>query len=81
MDDRITIDLDDGTLDALGKMAEAHGRSVGDEVREIVRSHIATTTRLSPEDAIQRAREIRAMAPPGVKQTSSVQLIREDRDR
>jgi plasmid stability protein len=81
MDDRITIDLDNGTLDALEKMAQAHGRSIGDEASEIVRNHVVIAARLSPEAAIRRAREIRAMTPPGVKQTSSVQLIREDRDR
>lgn len=81
MDDKITIELDDAALDALSRLAQAHGRSIDEEARAIVTDRVAVRTPMSPADAVRRAREIRAMTPQGAVQTDSVALIREDRDR
>ncbi|MBN9307149.1 MULTISPECIES: hypothetical protein [unclassified Devosia] len=79
MDDRITIDLDRETYEALSRQAQLHGRSVDEEAGEIVRRSIVPQ---GPEgiDYVAWARRIRAMTPKGVKQTDSVRLVREDRD-
>ncbi len=81
MDDKITIELDDAALDALSRLAQAHGRSIDEEARAIVADRVAANARMNPAEAIRRAREIRAMTPKGAVQTDSVALIREDRDR
>lgn len=81
MDDKVTINLDHDSFDALSKRAEEHGRSVGEEAGEIVRTRLRERTRASTDrsELIRRSRELRAMAP--VQQTDSTLLIREDRDR
>lgn len=81
MDDKITIELDDAALDALNRLARAHGRSIDEEARAIVTDRVVVRAPMIPADAVRRAREIRAMTPKGVVQTDSVALIREDRDR
>jgi plasmid stability protein len=80
MDDKITIDLDRETFEALAQRAEAHGKRVDQEAADIVREGVGP---LAPNtvDFVAWSRRIRAMTPEGVPQTSSVQLIREDRDR
>ena len=80
MDDRITVDLDRETYDALSRQAEMHGRSVDEEVGDIVRRSVVKTT---PEgiDYVAWARRIRAMSPKSVAHSDSVQLVREDRGR
>lgn len=81
MDDKITIDLDRETFDALVQRAEAHGTSVDREASEIVRESVATALSREDRDAmLRRFDEIAAMTPKGVKQTDSTLLIREDRD-
>jgi plasmid stability protein len=79
MDDRVTIELDRETYDALSRQAEMHGKSIDQEVGDIVRRSVVKE---SPKDVdyVARARRIRAMSPKGVAQSDSVQLIREDRD-
>jgi len=79
MDDRITIDLDRQTYEALSRQAETHGRSVNEEAVDIVRRSVVSKGS-EDVDYVAWARRIRAMTPKGVKQTDSVQLIREDRD-
>ncbi len=81
MDDKITIELDEAALDALSRLAQAHGRSIDEEARVIVTERVFVRAPMSSEEAVRRAREIRAMTPEGVIQTDSVALIREDRDR
>ena len=80
MDDKITIDLDRETLEALAQQAEAHGKSVDQEASDIVRERVGHIAK-HDVDFVAWARRIRAMTPKGVPQTDSVQLIREDRDR
>jgi DUF971 family protein len=80
MDDKITIDLDHETLAAVSRLAEAHGKSVDQEVADIVKRNVSPR----PERAAgarEWARHIRAMTPRGVAQTDSLVLLREDRDR
>ena len=36
MDDKVTVEFDADTMSALNRMAEAHGRGVDAEVRDIV---------------------------------------------
>lgn len=79
MDDKVIIDLDRDTLDALSRQAEAHGKSVDQEAADIVRQSVVRR-RTEDIDFVAWSRRIRAMTPKGVPQTDSVQLIREDRD-
>ncbi len=78
MDDKITIDLDPETLDALARRAESHGHSVDEEARAIV---VRTVAPVHGEvDWVARARTIRAMTPPGSIVVDSWKLIRASRD-
>jgi plasmid stability protein len=81
MDDKLTVDLDRETMEALSRQAEAHGHGVDAEAREILKRNVGSGSSGDRQAIIAEFRRIRAMTPPGVKQTSSVQLIREDRDR
>jgi plasmid stability protein len=78
VDDKVTIDLDGDTLDALRHRAQTHGRSVDEEVRTIVRETVSTTR--DDLDWVARARAIRAMTPPGSVHIDSTKLIRASRD-
>jgi plasmid stability protein len=73
----IVRNLDGGTVRLLKMKAELHGRSLEQELREI----LSNAARLSPEERVALAERIAAMTPPGAQQTDSAQLIREDRDR
>jgi len=75
----IRINLDQGIIKALERRAAEHGRDVAEEISNIVADDLAG--RLRPVDPVEWSRRIRAMTPPGVRQTPAVQLIREDRDR
>jgi plasmid stability protein len=79
----LTIRLDDARLvKALEDMASVHGKSVEAEVRLVIENAVAEYQRRL--DLVERSREIRAMTPKGVKQTDSVEIIRqmrEERDR
>lgn len=70
--------LDDAVIDRLKKQAKAHDRSLEGEVRHVlareVSQHQRTAEFLARADAL-------AATTAGVKQTDSVLLIREDRDR
>jgi plasmid stability protein len=76
--EKITIDLDSTTLNALSQRAEQHGHSIDEEVRAIVAGSVAPQS--SSEDWIARARSIRAMTPVGSIAVDSWKLIRADRD-
>lgn len=81
MDEKVTVEFDGELIDALSRQAAAHGHDIETEVREIVRQNIVRRPPMTPEEFLARAREIRAMTPPGVIQSDSTLLIREDRDR
>jgi len=74
----VTIhNLDDATLEQLRSRADRHGRSLEEELREIVRQ--ATGPRLSKEEQLALIDSIRAMTPPGPRPLAE-DLIRQDRD-
>ncbi len=72
----IVRNLDDGEVAALKRKAKLHGCSLEQELRDI----LSRAARPSAEERAALARHIRAMTPPGVAQTDSARLIREDRD-
>lgn len=78
MDDKITIDLDHDTMDALSRRAREHGRSVDEEAADIVRQNVPVRKTME-RDPVEWARSIRAMTPKGAPQTDSQTLLREDR--
>lgn len=81
MDEKLTVDVDRETLDALNRQAEAHGHSVDEEVRDILKRNVRSPVAADRQATIDEFHRIQAMTPAGIKQTSAVQLIREDRDR
>lgn len=70
--------VDDEVVERLKKRAKDNERSLEAEVRTILKN---AAGRLSGREARALAERITAMTPKGVKQTDSVELIREDRDR
>lgn len=66
--------LDDGVVTALKRRAERHGRSLEQELRDI----LSRAARPSREELLAETLRIRAMTP-GVL-SDSTELIREDRD-
>ena len=72
----IVRNLDDRVVAALKRKAKLHGCSLEQELRDI----LSRVARPSAEERSALARRIRAMTPPGVVQTDSARLIREDRD-
>jgi plasmid stability protein len=68
--------LEEGVVERLRRKAELNGRSLEQELREV----LTGAARLTPEERLARARRIRAMTPGGKLQTESADLIREDRD-
>ena len=78
MDDKVTVEFDADTMSALNRMAEAHGRGVDAEVRDIVSRNVRKP--MTRAEFVRRANEIAAMTPKGVTQTDSTVLAREDRD-
>lgn len=72
----IIRNLDDGVINRLKARAELHGRSLEQELREIV-THGAG---LSPADRLTLADRVRAMTP-GPLTSDSTDLVRADRDR
>jgi plasmid stability protein len=70
--------VDDEVVQRLKAQAKQHGRSLEAEAREIL-AQAAQKPTLS--EFRERARRIAAMTPKDVKQTDSVELLREDRDR
>ena len=70
--------LDDQVVERLKEHALQNERSLEAEVRHILSEAANIPTR---EEFWARADAIRAMTPKGVKQTDSVSLLREDRDR
>lgn len=79
MTDILIRDIDPTTLKAIEAMAANNHLSLEEQARELIVKH--TPKSLSLSEKIATANRIRAMTPKGVKQTDSVLLIREDRDR
>jgi len=79
MDDILRLELASDELGALSERAQAHGRSPAEEAAEIIRQTLTREDRR--QYFVEWSRRIRAMTPPGVTQTDSLQLLREDRDR
>lgn len=73
----IVRNLNESVVAALKRKAELHGRSLEQELREI----LSAATRLTKDDRILLSKRIRAMTPAGVAQTNSAKFIREDRDQ
>lgn len=75
----LTIRLDDGKLvEALTEMAKVRGHSIDEEINEALRRAIEEHERRM--ELVKRADEIAAMTPKGVRQTDSVEIIREMRE-
>lgn len=73
----IVRNLDAEVVAALKRKAALHGRSLEQELREI----LSSAARFDREERLTVADRIRAMTPRGVVQTDSTDLIRQDRDR
>jgi plasmid stability protein len=71
--------IDDDLYADYREAAKRNGRSLEAELREALRV-ARPITAMRREAAIRRAAEIRAMTPPGVRQTPSEQLVRDDRE-
>jgi plasmid stability protein len=75
----VTIrNLDDKIIKRLKARAKTHRRSLEAELRDLL-SHASRQPLIV--DALAEADRIAAMTPKNVKQTDSVILLREDRDR
>ncbi len=72
----IVRNLDDQVVATLKRKAELHGCSLEQELRDI----LSKAARLTKEERVTLSKRFRAMTPPGVTQTDSAELIREDRD-
>lgn len=78
--DTLTITtLDDFTLSVLRERAASEGKSLEQEAADLIRERLGQGRDV--ETLIARARAISAMTPPSARQTDSVELIREDRNR
>ena len=77
---RIRIE-DDHLLTRISDLAKLHNRSVDQEIEALLVSALPSPSPVRREDLRAVAERIAAMAPKGVKQTSVVDMLREDRDR
>ena len=75
----ITIRLDDSRLlKALEEMASVHGRPIEVEIEGVLKRAIEQHERR--RDIVRSIDEIAATTPKGVRQTDSVEIIREMRE-
>lgn len=72
----IIRNLADRVVAVLKQKAEMHGRSLEQELRQVV----TEAARLTPQEKVRLSREIRAMTSGGRSPLNSARLIREDRD-
>jgi plasmid stability protein len=72
----VITDVDEAVMSRLRWKAEQNGRTIEDEVREV----LVAATRRSREEFLTRAAELRAKMGPQ-QGPDSVELIREDRER
>ncbi len=68
--------LDDQIVATLKTKAQLRGCSLEQELRRI----LTEAAQLTPEERVALIRRAQEMTPPGVPQTDSAELIREDRD-
>jgi len=68
--------LPDAVVDAHRARARAHGRSLEQELREVIERAAPYT----PEERLAAALRFQALTPPGPR-SDVVDMIREDRDR
>lgn len=73
------VRIDEGLLTKLENLAQSHNRSLEEQVNDLLRT--ALEDRPVRESFATVARRIAAMTPKGIKQTDSVEMLREDRDR
>jgi len=78
MNDLVIRNLDEGVIESLQRSALLHGRSLEDELREIVTQ--AARRPFTPQERRAFADSIRARAR-NPQQTDSLEMLREDRDR
>jgi plasmid stability protein len=71
--------IDDTLLADYREAAKRHNRSLEAELRAVLQE-MRPRKPLDKEELLAKLAEIRAMTPPGVKQTPAEQLVREDRD-
>jgi plasmid stability protein len=71
--------IDDALLADYREAAKRHNRSLEAELRSVLQE-MRPRKPLEKEELLAKLAEIRAMTPPGVKQTPAEQLVREDRD-
>lgn len=79
MTDLTIPNVSEATMRALRARAQAAGRSVEEEARELLSRRADAS--IDRAELLARADGIRAMTPADVPQTDSTDLIREDRDR
>ena len=79
MTDPTIPNVSEATMRALRARAQAAGRSVEEEARELLSRRADVS--IDRAELLARADGIRAMTPADVPQTDSTDLIREDRDR
>jgi antitoxin FitA len=75
--------VSDATLRALQSLADAHAQPLEAEARDLLSRSVRDAGRRKDQDwpaLIANAERIAAMTPPGVVQTNSTALVREDRD-
>jgi plasmid stability protein len=74
----MSIRIEDELRTKIEDLARINGRSLEDEIATLLRKAVQIER---PETAYEAAVRISAMTPKGVKQTDSLTLLREDRDR
>lgn len=72
----IIRNIEDEVVAALKQKADLHGRSLEQELRDILRSAAI----FSAAERVKVADRLRAMTPPNRRQTDSTRIIRELRD-
>lgn len=75
---RIKIE-DESLLTRINDLARLHNRSIDEEIVELLRKAVPPT--IDRESLYEAAKRIAAMTPKGVRQTDSVEILREERDR
>jgi plasmid stability protein len=73
----MNIRIEDDLRIRIEELARLHNRSVEEEVESLLRGAVPAVPRREDLQAI--ARRITAMTPKGVKQTDSVEILREIR--
>jgi predicted transcriptional regulator len=75
----MNIKIEDELRTKIEDLAKSNDRSLEEEIHDLLRRAIEGQSKR--ESFADIARRIAAMTPKDVKQTSSVEMLREDRDR